>query len=160
MLSLQEISDRLEIHDLVWRYSEILDTRDFDKMRDEVFTPDAWIDYTEFGGSQGDLEETIAFLKKAMKIFPAYQHMNANIQIKLGQPPKGEVGETATGKVMCYNPQQLQPAEGEAEGEGHIFVCGLWYHDEYVRTDAGWRIRKRVEQKSYVMHPPAFMRGA
>jgi hypothetical protein len=159
MLSLQEISDRLEIQDLVWRYSEIIDTRDFDALRDDVFTPDAFIDYTEFGGSQGNVEETIAFLHKAMKIFPAYQHMNANIQIKLDAAPDGTVGETASGKVMCYNPQQLKPAEGEAEGEGHIFVCGLWYHDDYVRTEAGWRIRKRVEQKSYVMHRPEFMRG-
>ena len=36
MLSLQEISDRLEIQDLAWRYSEIIDTKDFDKLRDDV----------------------------------------------------------------------------------------------------------------------------
>lgn len=157
MLTLQEISDRLEIQDLVWRYSEIIDTRDFDKLRDDVFTPDAHIDYSEFGGSTGGTEETIAFLHKAMKIFPAYQHLNANIQIKLTVPPEGRLGETATGKVMCYNPQELKPTAGEEDG--HIFVCGLWYHDEYVRTEAGWRIRKRVEEKSYLMHRPEFMKG-
>ena len=157
MLTLQEISDRLEIQDVVWRYSEIIDTKDFDKLADDVFTPDAFIDYSVFGGSVGNTSETIAFLHKAMKIFPAYQHLNANIQIKLSQEPKGEVGETATGKVMCYNPQQL--AAGDGEDEGHIFVCGLWYLDEYLRTDAGWRITKRVEEKSYVMHRPEFMKG-
>ena len=45
MLSLQEISDRLEIQDLVWRYSEIIDAKDFDKLREDVFTADAFIDY-------------------------------------------------------------------------------------------------------------------
>ena len=97
MLTLQEISDRLEIQDLVWRYSEIIDTKDFDKLRDEVFTPDAFIDYSAFGGSKGDLETTIAFLHKAMKVFPHHQHMNGNIQIKLD-------GDRATGKVMPATP--------------------------------------------------------
>jgi hypothetical protein len=55
MLTLQEISDRLEIQDLIHRYSRIIDTKDFDALRDEVFTEDAYIDYGEFGGSVGNL---------------------------------------------------------------------------------------------------------
>ena len=154
MLSLQAISDRLEIQDLVWRYSEIIDAKDFDKLREEIFTPDAFIDYSAFGGSTGDLESTIKFLHEAMKIFPAHQHLNANIQIKLGP---GEPAETATGRVMCFNPQVMEPREGEEDGL--IFFCGLWYVDEYVRTDAGWRISKRVEEKSYLFNRPEFMKG-
>jgi len=150
VLSLQEISDRLEIQDLVWRYSEIIDAKDFDKLRDDVFTPDAFIDYSTFGGSKGDLKTTIEFLHKAMKIFPAHQHLNANIQVKLH-------GDTATGRVMCFNPQELAAKEGD--DEGHIFFCGLWYIDEYLRTDAGWRITNRVEEKSYVFNRPEFMKG-
>lgn len=154
MLSLQEISDRLELQDLVWRYSEIIDAKDFDKLREEIFTPDAFIDYSAFGGSKGDVDSTIAFLHDAMKIFPAHQHLNANIQIKLGP---GEPAETATGRVMCFNPQEMAPKKGESDG--HIFFCGLWYVDEYVRTDAGWRIQKRVEEKSYLFNRPGFMKG-
>ena len=138
------------MQDLVWRYSEIIDAKDFDKLRDDVFTPDAFIDYSTFGGSKGDLETTIAFLHKAMKIFPAHQHLNANIQVKLN-------GDTATGRVMCFNPQELAAKEGD--DEGHIFFCGLWYIDEYLRTDAGWRITNRVEEKSYVFNRPEFMKG-
>lgn len=153
MLTLQEISDRLEIQDLAWRYSEIIDAKDFDQLREEIFTPDAFIDYSAFGGSKGDLETTIAFLHKAMKIFPAHQHMNGNHQIKLGA---GEPAGSATGRVMCFNPQVLPPGKGE--DEEHIFFCGLWYVDEYVRTDAGWRIKNRVEEKSYVFNAPEFMK--
>jgi hypothetical protein len=40
------------------------------------------------------------------------------------------------------------------DGKTHIFMCGLWYVDEYRRTDAGWRISRRVEEKSYVFNPP------
>lgn len=151
MLSHQEISDRLEIQDLAWRYSEIIDTKDFDRLRDEIFTPDAFIDYSAFGGSKGDVDTTVAFLHDAMKIFPNHQHLNANHQIKVD-------GDVATGKVMCWNPQEMEPRSGEETG--HIFFCGLWYLDEYVRTDAGWRIKNRVEQKSYVYNAPEFMKGS
>ncbi len=158
MLSLQEISDRLEIQDLVWRYSEIIDAKDFDLLREEIFTKGAFIDYSTFGGSKGDLETTIEFLHKAMKIFPNTQHLNANIQIKLAQVASaGDPAPTATGRVMCFNPQELAPKKDE--DEGHIFFCGLWYVDEYVRTDAGWRIQKRVEEKSYLFNRPEFMKG-
>ncbi len=146
MLSIQEISDRLEIEDLVHRYAEIIDAKDFDRLREDVFCEDAFIDYSVFGGSKGGLEETIAFLHEAMKLFPNTQHLNANIQIKLD-------GDRATGRVMCLNPQQMKIGDREE----HIFFCGLWYVDEYRRTDRGWRIARRVEERSFVFNQPDFM---
>ncbi len=44
MLSQQEISDRLELQDVVHAYSHAVDARDWDAL-DEVFVPDAVIDY-------------------------------------------------------------------------------------------------------------------
>jgi hypothetical protein len=43
MLSLEEISDRLEIQQLLVAYSTAIDQRRFDDL-DRVFTPDAYID--------------------------------------------------------------------------------------------------------------------
>jgi hypothetical protein len=43
MLSLAEISDRLEIQQLLVDYSTAIDPRRFDDL-DTVFTPDAYID--------------------------------------------------------------------------------------------------------------------
>jgi hypothetical protein len=150
MLSMQEISDRFELQDLVFRYSQIIDSKDFDLLREEVFTADAFIDYSVFGGSKGNLEETIAFLHKAMAIFPNTQHLNANIQIQIdaNDPDK------ASGRVMCFAPQDMRLKNGES----HIFFCGLWYVDEYRRTEQGWRISRRVEEKSYLFNEPAFMK--
>jgi hypothetical protein len=145
MLSLQEISDRMEIQDLVYRYSELIDGKQFQALRDEVFTADAHIDYSAFGGSVGDLESTIRFLEKAMPMFPHTQHLNANLQIKVD-------GDTATGRVMCFNPQEM-----ELKGESYWMAFGLWYIDEYRRTDAGWRIHRRNEEKSWVFNTPDFM---
>jgi hypothetical protein len=146
MLSLQEISDRMEITDLINRYSEIVDAKRFDQLREDVFVQDAFIDYSAFGGSTGDVDTTIAFLHKAMALFPNTQHLNANIQIQLD-------GDRATGRVLCLNPQQIKlPDRPE-----HIFFCGFWYVDGYRRGPTGWRIARRVEEKSYVFNAPEFM---
>src|SRR4051812_38628718 len=68
VMSLQEISDRLEIQELLVRYSHSVDTRDWDAY-ENVFTPDAFIDYTCFGGPSGNVKEIRAFLEMAMPNF-------------------------------------------------------------------------------------------
>ena len=85
MLSQQELSDRFEIQDLCYRYAELIDSKDFDALRAEIFTADAHIDYSVFGGSVGGLEDTIDFLKQALtkELFPVHQHLNANLQVTL-----------------------------------------------------------------------------
>jgi hypothetical protein len=143
--SLQELSDRLEIQDLQTAYSHAIDTRDFDAL-DRVFTRDAFIDYTAFGGSAGGLEETKAFLRKALAMFGGFQHMVATSQVKLA-------GNRATAKTICWNPMVL--TAGSSRGEPHVFFCGLWYHDEYLRTLDGWRITRRVEEKCFTHNMPA-----
>jgi hypothetical protein len=122
-MSLQEISDRLEIQDLLVAYSHAIDTRNWDAL-DDVFTPDAFIDYSDFGGGSGDLETTKKFLAMAMPNFSSFQHM------------------VATSKVTLNG------------DEAHVFYCGLWYVDKFVRTPEGWRIKERVEEKSYMHNVP------
>ena len=140
--SLQELSDRLEIQDLQAAYSHAIDTRDFDAL-DRVFTKDAYIDYTAFGGSAGGLEETKAFLRKALAMFGGFQHMVATSQVRLS-------GNRATAKTICWNPMVLKGGN-----QDRVFFCGLWYHDEYLRTLDGWRMTKRVEEKSFTHNMPA-----
>jgi hypothetical protein len=148
MLSQQELSDRFELQDLCYRYADIIDSKDFDALAAEVFTADAHIDYSVFGGSVGGVEDTIAFLKHALteELFPAHQHLNANIQLKLD-------GDRASGRVMCFNPQEISLPQGGTR----VFMLGLWYLDNYRRTAAGWRIASRIEEKSWVFNTPEFM---
>ena len=140
--SLQELSDRLEIQDLQAAYSHAIDTRDYDAL-DRVFTKDAFIDYTAFGGSAGGLDETKGFLRKALGMFGGFQHMVATSQVKLS-------GNRATAKTICWNPMVLRGGTGEPR----VFFCGLWYHDEYLRTLDGWRITSRVEEKCFTHNMP------
>ena len=141
-LTLQEISDRMEIQDLVYEYAAIVHQKRFDDLT-QVFTEDAQIDYSEVCGPVCNVEQIIAFLKQVMGMFPNHQHLNANAQIRVD-------GDSATGRVMCFNPQEM----AKPDGSTHIFMVGLWYVDEYRRTDNGWRISKRTEEKSYVFNPP------
>ena len=148
MLSQQELSDRFEIQDLCYRYAEIIDGKDFDALRTEIFTADAHIDYSVFGGSVGGLEDTIDFLKQALtnELFPSHQHLNANLQVQLQ-------GDEASGRIMCFNPQEISLGEENSQ----VFMLGLWYLDKYLRTAQGWRLCERIEEKSWVFNTPDFM---
>ena len=53
MLSLEEISDRLEIQQLLVDYSTAIDHRRFDDL-DGSSPPDAYIDYRAMGGIDGN----------------------------------------------------------------------------------------------------------
>ena len=53
---LQEISDSIEIQDLLTRYCNAIDSKKYE-MLDSVFTQDAIIDYTSAGGIRGTLPE-------------------------------------------------------------------------------------------------------
>ena len=141
-MSLQEISDRMEIQDLLVAYSYAIDSRDFDAL-DDVFTPDAWIDYTVFGGTAGNLPDTKKFLEEAMPMFSSFQHMVSTSKVEID-------GDTAKAKTICHNPMVMPVGDDKVQ----VFYCGLWYVDELVRTPDGWRITKRVEEKSYVHNMP------
>jgi len=149
MLSQQELSDRFEVQDLVFHYSHLIDTRDIDRLREDIFTADAHIDYSAFGGSVGNLEETLTFLKASLTtgMFPNSQHLNANVQVQLQD-------DSATGRLMCFNPMEMTLGEGKLQ----TLFLGLWYVDEYRRTDKGWRIARREEVKSWTFNLPDFMK--
>ena len=83
MLSTQEMSDRLEIQDLLVAYCTAIDGKNWDAL-DEIFTADAFIDYTAAGGAKGNLTETKAFLDKAM----AKGGPNAAFELLGGDLPK------------------------------------------------------------------------
>lgn len=142
MMSLQEMSDRLEIQDLFSRYTYAIDERNWDGL-DDVFTPDAFIDYTEAGGEKGQLPEIKRWLATAMERFPTFQHMVATHKLKLN-------GDTAESRTILFNPMVLR----KDDGEDHVFFVGLWYNDKLVRTEKGWRIAERREEISYTYNTP------
>jgi hypothetical protein len=136
MLSLEEISDRLELQHLLISYSEAIDRREFDEL-DEIFTPDAYIDYRDTGGVDGRYPEIKGWLAETL---PTYFERNAHM---LGLPAIKLAGDSATARTFCFNPMILR---GE---KPKVMQVGVWYDDEFVRTAAGWRLSRRVEIKCY-----------
>ena len=120
MLSLEEISDRLEIQQLLVEYSTAIDQRRFDDL-DRVFTPDAYIDYRAMGGIDGHFPEVKAWLAQVLPKFPAYAHMLGNFDVRID-------GDTASSRTICFNPMVL------GGDQNQILYCGLWYEDEFIRT--------------------------
>jgi hypothetical protein len=146
MLSLQEISDKLEIQQLFTDYADALDTLRIDNM-DKVFTPDAYIDYRAMGGIDGKYPEVREWLKKSLVNFSNYYHMVGNVSIKVD-------GDKATSRIVCFNPMGVPMPDGSTQ----MMFLGLWYNDELVRTPDGWRISRRVEQEGYQYNVPAHIK--
>jgi hypothetical protein len=135
MLSLEEISDRLEIQQLLVDYSTAIDQRKFDDL-DNVFTEDAYIDYRAMGGIDGRFPEVKAWLAQVLPNFPAYAHMLGNFDVRID-------GDAASSRTICFNPMVL------GGDQNQILYCGLWYEDEFARTSEGWRMTRRVETKCF-----------
>ncbi len=133
MLSLQEVSDRMEIADLITRYSSAIDRRAWDDL-DPLFTADAVLDYTETGGIKGTLPEHKAYNAEVLPMFKGTQHLMALPVVEVD-------GDTATARTICFNPMVVD--------DQHVFFVGLWYVDRLVRGETGWRFAERVEERSY-----------
>jgi hypothetical protein len=133
MLSHQELSDRFEIQDLIARYSQLLDLRDWEAM-DALFTADCVLDYTATGAIKGSWPEHKAFDIKMLTPFKGTQHLMGLPIIKLD-------GDSATARTICFNPMVVDDKK--------VFFVGLWYSDTLVRTEMGWQFQERVEELSY-----------
>lgn len=133
MLSQQEMSDRIEIADLITRYSSAIDRRAWDDL-DPLFAADAVLDYTTTGGIKGSLAEHKAYNAEVLTSFQGTQHLMALPVVEVD-------GDTATARTICFNPMVVDDA--------HVFFVGLWYVDRLVRTDGAWRFAERVEERSY-----------
>ena len=148
MMNLQQLSDRAELEKLVVDYTYAIDEREFERL-DAIFTPDAYIDYRAMGGIDGAYPKIKAWLPEALKHFPAFVHFIGNLSFEI-------TGDSAVGKVACFNPMVVPTPEG---GSDTMFL-GLWYLDKYTRTKDGWRITERVEKKCYNFNMPDWMKKA
>ncbi|HET9731162.1 MAG TPA: nuclear transport factor 2 family protein [Acidimicrobiales bacterium] len=140
-MDIQEVCDRAEIADVIVRYTRVVDRQDWDQL-DTVFTADARIDYSAFGGISGDLGRVREFLAESMRFFTSTQHM-------LGLPAITIDGDRARAVTPCHNPMLMGTG-----ADARVMVCSLWYHHELVRTPHGWRICSLSEERNFMTMPP------
>ncbi len=131
-LDLQAISDRIEIEELLVRYSRALDFRRFEEL-ESVFTPDAEFDAGGLGHPQGPADIR-AMIEGTLTGLDATQHLVGKSLIEFS-----EDGDSAEVRTYLLSQHVRESAPGDVK---HYFLGGE-YADRMVRTSDGWRIAYR-----------------
>src|SRR5882757_136241 len=79
-VDLQEISDRMEIREVITRYTRAIDTKDFDDL-DNVFTAEAILDYSSVDGPVDTLAVARPWVIAGLSLFKVYQHTIGQVAI-------------------------------------------------------------------------------
>ncbi len=140
-MDLQEISDRIEIQDVLTRYTRAIDEGQWDQL-DTVFTADAQIDYTESGGIAGSFPEAKKWLSETLPaFFSATLHTIGQVSVEWDT--KDDEGRD-TARVVAYfdNPMYMRSDDDQPK----VVEVGGKYHHTMVRTPDGWRSRKLHEE--------------
>ena len=130
-MELQEIADRFEIAEVLYRYATALDTRDW-ALLGSVFTGDGVYRMGvrgEFTGPEAIVEK----LQEVLGKLDATQHLISNATIVVD-------GDRA--RSTCY--VRAQHYRTGHETGGNTLDMGGTYVDELVRTGDGWRIKHRA----------------
>ena len=128
----QELSDVREIIDVMNQYTTALDTRNWE-MLEASMAPDGQADFGNLAGV-GILDSPQALVdlcRRSLQDLRATQHLQGNYVVTVD-------GDTA--QASCYL-QANHFQEGLPGGD--TFVVWGKYRDDFVRTEDGWRIKKR-----------------
>ena len=143
-MDLAELSDRLEIQDLLARYCHALDQQDWTAFR-QLFAENAQLDFTAFGGPAGDLDALIAFLKPILAGLISSHHAVSTMAIE-----RVEDGRSA----QVRSTAQVAMTMALADASEHTYFSGLWYEDLLERTAEGWRIKTRTQVRAWTFNMP------
>jgi uncharacterized protein (TIGR02246 family) len=121
------VDDLEAIKQLKARYFRLMDTKDWDGMR-QVFADDAYIDTTDAGGRVVEgADEFMRGLRELLADVVTVHHGHMP-EIELTSPT------TATG-IWAMEDWLLWPGNSDMHGAGH-------YHEEYEKVDGRWYIKK------------------
>lgn len=118
------LADRVAIHDVVLRYAQGVDRRDWEQVA-ACFAPEAECDYGDF--FRGRVDGLVAALAATLPRFDWTLHVLGNHYVTLD----GDTAQTET-YAVCHH----------RHGDESVEV-GMRYLDTLVRTPDGWRIAAR-----------------
>ena len=124
---LARAADRLEIAELLSRYAQIVDARDWNRLA-EIFVPGAVIDFTRNGGVRDTYPSIVDYLESSLSSFAAYQHFMTNFDIDVQ-------GDEAVCRNYVFT-QMVSLVEGGEE----LLADGGYYDSVLERTPDGWRL--------------------
>jgi 3-phenylpropionate/cinnamic acid dioxygenase small subunit len=124
---LTDSEDRQDISDVLVRYATGIDSRDWPLIR-TVFTDDCELDYGEIGIWHG-IDAVVDFMVAAHDMAGHTLHRITNQSATVD-------GDTATARAYV---DALIMSQDNSSG---VNAAGF-YDDELVRTDSGWRVKRR-----------------
>jgi hypothetical protein len=129
----EEVADRLAIRETLAWYMRAMRDKNLDAM-DDVFTPDAFIDYSAIGGTPGRWPEVKPWLGGMVLHVEFFSLYVGDVFPTFSDDRDGATVESTWHGVFVAAP-----------GEIPLIVYGS-YTDEFVRTDDGWRICRRQDR--------------
>jgi hypothetical protein len=136
--ALQQAADRVEIMEVLSRYAQHVDERNWDGL-DHIFVPGAIIDFSNNGGARDTFPEIKGYLRESLSIFAAIQHYQTNFAVDLHED------ETAT--VRNYVFTQMVSI---VDGADQLLADGGFYDTTMVRTPEGWRIQEYIASLTWL----------
>lgn len=127
---MSQADDRFSIIRVLDRYAEVLDTRDWNSLG-EIFTPSVEMDFVAWHAM--NLDAVRARLRSFLDHCGPTQHLLGNYRVDF---PKNDIARSA-----CY---VRAMHFGKDEHRGKRYEMWGEYRDEFVRTQSGWRIEKRI----------------
>ena len=140
---IRALADREAIRDVLNLYSDAVDRWEID-LYDEIFTQDVHsvYNYNELHG----IEELKNYFKTLgyrgplkVNMLLTRMHFNGNITFKFD----GDTARTET-YLLALN----------SSDSGKMLVRGNKYQDQWVRTEAGWRIKDRRHMTEWMFDAP------
>ena len=130
---LQQLEDLEEIKRLRGLYARCVDTKDWATWKKEVLTEDYRLESQ--GGVQEGRDQVVSSVSKSLDGATTAHHCHTPEIVFTG-------ADTAKG-IWAMQDHVSLPGNGQPikfRGAGH-------YHDEYVRTSEGWRVRSTVQTR-------------
>lgn len=137
---LREVEDREAIRAVIWRYSLLLDTGQWDRIADEVFAEDGvdvHAEHTDPPFVSRGRENLRAFFNMTMPHFEGTQHFLGPTVIDRYD------GDTAHAITYAFSSHWMQGAPGAGPLRPADSIMANAYDDELVRAPEGWRISYR-----------------
>ncbi len=127
-----EVADRLAIQDVLQRYGQALDEKDY-ALLDGVFAPGARLHYAMDTATDSTYPEMVDSFRRFLEVFWYTQHVFSHPVIDLE-------GDTARTTCRLIATHVQIPLDG---GERPVWTVYGTYRDAWLRTPGGWRIRQR-----------------
>lgn len=129
-MDVKELSDRMEIRQLVYDYARIPDYRDYDLV-EKVFTEDGELIAPYFPKPTLKGHAEIGENMRLVETYEATMHQVLNHTVTID-------GDHAQGELDCIAIHIFTKDGKKVKGD-----LGLRYFDRYRRTPDGWRIARR-----------------